>query len=303
MKRTHLINDALTQIRPEVSASNQTNSPPSAASLFILGNGHRCRIVNGTPKLEFNFNSHAPNEPTGNRINVRMTRDSLGDHRVALEANSSPAEIADLEQQLNDMLDQQVVALGCLPSTGYALVHGLWPSHQGVVIDGMWFNPSLVRTADLSPRKPLPQAFHNWLGERRTTFQRWLTEPPMNWSWPMIDGLDIKSTPANAAPTQRCIQHAQLLEAMTEAARTGSMFRLEDMAETSIAPSPELLKASTQTTQLEQMFHLNRTQSDTHNWWLFDAQASALIEQIAQRLRLAQYLAFNHTALRQVAAD
>ncbi len=271
--------------------------------MLILGNGHRHQLDNGTPEITVTFNRLGHVEATSKQVDVHMTRDVDGTYRLKVSSSGHHAGLADLEHDLNQMLDQQALALGCLPSSGYALIHGLWDSHERVLVDGIWFNPSLARPVELSPRKPLPQAFHNWLGERRTTFQRWLTEPPMKWCWPMIDGVDTQSPAAHAAQPQRSVHHSMLMRVMVESAKSRSMRQLEDMVHARVEPSPDLLHPSPEVTQLEQMFHLSRTRSNTPNWWLFDAEASALIEQIAQRLRRAQYLAFSHAALRQGVAE
>lgn len=253
--------------------------------------------------LTITFNGQGSTAISNNQVNVQMRRDDFGSHRLALEMMGSLDAPTDLEPHLNNCLDQQTLALGCLPSTGYALVHGLWSRQKGVIVDGIWFNPSLARPADLAPRKPLPQTFHNWLGERRTTFQRWLTEPPRSWSWHLVEGVDNGATFVHSASGQRAISHFELLDALIESAKSGTIRELEAFTQASIQPSPELLQESAKNSALEQMFHLNRAQSETRNWWLFDTQASAMIEQIAQRLRLAQYLAFSRAALEQAKAD
>jgi len=283
--------------------SSKLKSPRLNANLLILGNGNRCHTNDGTVDITFTFNRPEEVDVTSKRVSVHMTRDSDGTHRIALSSSSVNAGIAKLEHDINQILDQQALELGCLPSSGYALIHGLWNSHERVSVDGIWFNPSLARPTDLAPRKPLPQAFHNWLGERRTTFQRWLTEPPMNWNWPMIDGVDTESPSACTAPPQGSVHHSLLAEVMVESVRSKSMRDLEDMAHTRVEPSPDLLHASPEVMRLEQMFHLSRTKSDTPNWWLFDPEASAVIDHIAQRLRHAQYLAFSHAAMRQEMAE
>jgi len=119
----------------------------------------------------------------------------------------------------------------------------------------------------------------------------------------MIDGVDTKCPHADTAPPQRSVHHRQLIETMVESAKSRSMRPLEDMSQASVEPSPDLLHASPEVAELEQMFHLSRTQSDTPNWWLFDAEASVMIEQIAQHFRRAQYLAFSHAAMRQEMAE
>lgn len=115
----------------------------------------------------------------------------------------------------------------------------------------------------------------------------------------MMDGIEPQALPATAEPPHGTVHHSQLLEVLIESAMSLSTRQLESMVLCSVEPSPELLTASPRIIQLEQFFHLNRSQSDTPNWWLYDDKASVLIERLAQRLRLAQYQAFSHAGLMQ----
>lgn len=287
----------------EMIESEQPINLPQGPPLLVLGNGRRGQVDTTTATHAFTFNNPRTLDVQCKQIHVQMRRDATGMHRLTLESTGRHEEITNLEHRLNHSLDQQSLTLGCLPSCGYALIHGLWSSHDSVMVDGICFDPSLARPADLGHRKPLPQAFHNWLGERRTTFRRWLTEPPFGWSWPMIDGLNVIGSPEEGCPQTASVHHTQLLAVMLESAKTGSMRPLEGIARSGFEPSSDLLETSPQMTQLEQMFHLSRTQSDTPNWWLFDAEASILIEQITQRLRRAQFLAFSHVAIGKGVAE
>ena len=278
-------------------------STPSPRQLLILGNGEFHQREHGSPDLTFVFNDQGGSPGVPGHIDVRMTRDGLGGHRVSFSSSGTGPGTGDLQAQVNFLLGPQIQALGCLPSTGYALLHGLWAGADRVVVDGICFNPSLQRPKQLPLRKPLAQAFHNWLGERRVSFQRWVNEPPPYWLWPMIDGADVAHLVMSSTDTAQCIHHSEVMDALRESSRAASLAPLAYLASARICPSAELLAASTMVRAMEGMFHLQRNQSDTPNWWLFDQEASALIERLAGQLRLAQYLAFRQLLTQKVAPD
>jgi len=278
-------------------------TPPHRRYLLILGNGAAHQRVHGSPDLVFAFNAQGGTHGLRDHIDVRMTCDRLGVHRISFKTCGVETDMEELQAHVNFLLKQQTQALGCLPSTGYALIHGLWSLADRIVVDGICFNPSLERPRHLSMRKPLAQAFHNWLGERRTSFQRWLTEPPSGWAWPMISGADIKRHFMSSAGNAKGIHHSEVVHALRQSSRTTSLDLLASLAAAKVHPTADLLVASTLVRELEGMFHLQRDQSETSNWWLYNDDASALIERLAGQLRVAQYLAFRRLLTRRVAPD
>lgn len=278
-------------------------TPPHRRYLLILGNGAAYRRANGSPDLAFAFNAQGGTHGLRDHIDVRMSRDRLGEHRISFKACGVEMPAEELQTHVNFLLEQQTQELGCLPSTGYALLHGLWAGADRIAVDGICFNPSLERPSHLSTRKPLPQAFHNWLGERRVSFQRWLTEPPSDWEWPMIDGADTANFVMSPAGDAQCVHHSVVLDALRQSSLSASIAPLASLASARVCPTADLLTASSQVRELEGMFHLRRHQSETPNWWLFDHDASALIERLAGQLRLAQYLAFCELLTQKVEPD
>jgi len=274
------------------TAMNAPKSPLPTSNLLILGNGDRSIEALNSPALTFRFNGRSDTLQLQGQVDVQMTRDTLGAYRLTLKSPDQSIETSALEEELNRALDAQTRTLGCLPSTGYALIHGLWSTHENATVAGMWFNPCLSRPTNLPPRKPLPQAFHNWLGERRTTFLRWLIAPPKAWSWPLTNDTNFHSSSARPEVDSLVISAEDLLDRLDESARSGCLQSLEATVGANIQPSAALLEPSDHNTRLERRFHLNRLQSDTPNWWLFDAQASSIIEQIACQLRVAQQQVF-----------
>jgi hypothetical protein len=276
---------------------------PHRQYLLILGNGAFHQREHGSPDLTFAFNAQGQKRGLRDHIDVRMTRERLGVHRISFSSCRVETGVEELQTHVNFLLRQQTNALGCLPSAGYALLHGLWASADRIVVDGICFNPSLERPRHLAVRKPLAQAFHNWLGERRVSFQRWLIEPPSDWEWPMIGGADIANLVMSPAGNAQRVHHSEVLDALRQSSRTASLAPLASLATARVHPTADLLAASSQVRELESMFHLQRNQSYTANWWLYHDDASALIERLAGQLRLAQYLAFRLLLTQKVVPD
>lgn len=270
---------------------------PRKLKILILGNGTSIRPTQESSEAIFMFNGKGSFLEPISCIDAWMSCDSFGGHRLKLSAKQNQVLWSSVESQINQSLERQTAILGCLPSTGYALVHGLWHCADNVTIDGIGFNPRLVRSTCLPPRKPQPQAFHNWLGERRTTFQRWLAEPRANWSWSLVQGIERIAQRTGSS----FVTHIEVREAFKAAAKSGSLSELEDVALSPVLPTSELLHESKGIRDLEQQFHLCRLRSDTPNWWLYDSDASVIVEHIAENLRLAQEQAFVQKVSLQVA--
>ncbi|WP_124454349.1 hypothetical protein [Paucibacter sp. KBW04] len=278
------------------------NSLFPSGEILILGNGAAQSPPPREAAVTLTFNGRQPLTRTGINLDVRMTKDVFGKPKLSVFANSERAMPGPIEEHLNQNLSQQALDLGCLPSTGYAVLHGLWDEACDVSIIGIRFDPSLARPGNLPVRKPLPQAFHNWLGERRTTFLRWLNSPCLGWSWPLVKAgvRDDAELPLLAG--KRLIDLAEVAGYLEAAAHSGSLAPIQRISQFAIQTGPELLRPSELNRKLEAMFQLDREQSDTRNWWLYDAQASALIEQIAHSIRSAQQFAFSRALESQVKA-
>jgi len=271
-------------------AERDAMAPGLTTSMLVLGNGQRRLSPYPRAKVVFTFNGEVP--PEGQEFPIAVTtkaRSTGSEPRVILGTSSESLEgwIRRLSVRVNAACHVQQSALGSVPSSGFAIAHALWTEPGSVCIDGMLFDPSLSRPRELHPRKPLPQMFHNWLGERRLSLYRWLESPREGWCWPLIEGDSDRAMPTNV------IDHVELQEALREAQRSGSLGRIEQFAKRCIKPSMDLLKPSAVVRALESCFHLDRAHSDTLNWWLYEASASACIESLAGRLRLAQHQAFS----------
>ena len=195
-----------------------------------------------------------------------------------------------LQDIAHEDVSDQMERLGCLPSTGFMVTHALWALNTRVLVDGIGFDPALVRPPHLPLRKPLPQMFHNWLGERRMSLSRWLSDPPSNWTWPLTT--ELTETYNEPSTDVAFVAHSDVLEALLAAQQSWSLSRLTQLAQCKVQSSDSLLHESSITRQLEGCFHLQREVSETTNWWLFDHQASSVVNRLAARLRSAQRQSF-----------
>ncbi len=249
----------------------KTIAPVSQTDVVIGFNQTQAAV--GTSAVTVASTAQAP--LTGSHfLRLDTTAKCLGPWLDALQINAG------------GQLAKQTAQLGCLPSTGFMAVHSLWDLQIRVSVDGMNFDPSLERSLDLPTRKPLPQMFHNWLGERRLSLARWLSAPPQNWNWPLtgmqaLQGNGLQE-PGGGIP------HVEILVALLEAQQSGTLSRLAQMLELPVKPSECLLQDAPETRQLERCFHLQRHLNETPNWWLYDHAGSVIINQLAQRLRSAQ---------------
>lgn len=178
--------------------------------------------------------------------------------------------------------------LGCWPSTGFSIVHALWELDIAVQVHGIDFDPSLSQDGHVSPRSAPPVMYHNWLGERRFSFSRWLSAPPTTWHWPLM-----RPTTTPCPHSYDVLPSTDLL-AMLLSARQSR--RLEDLVYLLARPlraDPEYISTkASHIGALEQCFHLSRGVRETQNWWLYDEHAAAIIDQLAQRIRACQSALF-----------
>lgn len=288
----------MSQDQPMLCSSADLGTPSMTTSgrklrINVLGNGDQINPDAPIADVRVVFNNARPRQITSAVIGAATER-VPADRTPSLFLKTDSPDFAlltnALQAQAKDQLALQTERLGCLPSTGFMVVHALWDSHHDAWIDGMNFDPTLERPLDLPPRKPLPQMFHNWLGERRLSLDFWLRAPPQNWSWPLTDmrteqGNELQE-PGGGIP------HIEILGALLEAQQSRSLARLAPMLEFPVKHSERLLQDALETRRLEGCFHLQRHLNETPNWWLYDHAGSVIINRLAQRLRSAQRRTF-----------
>ncbi|MBK5915223.1 hypothetical protein CCR84_12990 [Rhodocyclus purpureus] len=176
--------------------------------------------------------------------------------------------------------------LGCFPSSGLAAIYGALQIAKHVSICRIPLKPSLVRGADMSHRKPLPCAFHNWLGERRLGLSILREYGPERLLWESfhLDPVLDKGESTDFNP----------LMLLTDLFSQGKFFqehefvgRLEQL--TVIDQSDWVRYAEEKCLMaLERHFFLSRHSSDTPNWWLYSNRISVPLDNILYRLMLCQ---------------
>ena len=261
--------------------------------VFVAGNGRRALRPDVLREVVIAFNKPSKQDVELSDVLASTTKD-LTTGSYALELHSIRQELAPWLERLKHNaatdLAEQTARLGCVPSTGFMVVHALWNSPCSVRVDGLGLDPTVARPIDLPLRKPMPQMFHNWLGERRLCLHRWQSARPNGWIWPLT------SRPGDSGRAQvgrpPAVPYGCALSELLEARRTGRLGPLSKLAEFEVEPSQSLLRGCAATRQLEACFYLPRGQRDTENWWLFDHEASALVNRLAEKLRFAQAQTF-----------
>lgn len=275
--------------RPLIHHLNGSNMVDATPSFLILGNG-KGQLKTVLPhQIVLTFNGTHEGCGFEHHVEVLNAAQSLsGEDGPWLRTSSKwlGSLASELKAGLNLICRSSHDELGTLPSTGFSVVHTLWRQYRSVSVVGMSFDPTLLRPRSLGHRTPLPQMFHNWLGERRASFGRWIRSPNRGWSWPLMD------RPAAFASPGQAYDHRELLEAMEIAKTTGCMASLSELSRSPICPDDMLLRPASETLALEQCFYLERGKTETTNWWLYDADATEIIDRLAARLREAQRQAF-----------
>lgn len=192
-----------------------------------------------------------------------------------------------LQQALSEAEKHLEPHLGCMPSTGLATIYALSQMGFSLQIYRMPLQPCLHRPPGLSPRTPLPAAFHNWLGERRFAWEEFRKSPAISF-WPQLGLPGVDKLTAAAAPewdpfhalTQWFAYHAGHPQ------RNGAA---ELIALAELSPAAWIPLADTITLRsLEKYFFLDRRRQYTPNWWLYDNELSRFIDVLLLRLMQAQ---------------
>lgn len=267
---------------------------------LVLGNGRREGAPYGNVGVVFTFNDAAC--PIRCRSKVAVTPAPRSSReKFSLQLVTENGLLSDWVEEVgtwaNASVEQLSHEIGCIPSTGLCLIHALWKVSGALIVDGLSLDPSLNRSPAILSSRPLPQTFHNWLGERRVTFARWIHAPRSNWRWSLFT-----QRPAGSVEDPCTLAPEDLLEALLAARRRRSTAQLKCIAQSPIRACPDLLRPCDVTRQLEQCFHLQRSVNRTTNWWLYDSGASHVIERLASRLRYAQLQAFQKLVQANMAA-
>lgn len=197
-----------------------------------------------------------------------------------------PAWCREFEEVLRNSARALEPLLGCFPSSGLVAIHGALQLAQHVSICRMPLKPSLVRVAGMSPRKPLPCAFHNWLGERRLglSLQREHGPERLLWKSFSLEAVADRGGPTDSNPLMQLMdlfgQGACVLESEF-AGRLEQLMGVEQRAWIRNADETSLRA-------LERHFFLSRHHCDTPNWWLYSNRASVPLDTILHRLMLCQ---------------
>ena len=266
-----------------------------ATSICIVGNGpgKAPESKRGHPCIRFNISDDQSLSPMEIRIsNLRVARRPY--ESTLFQVTSQGMRASD-SKRLQHLLTHQALKLktelGCLPSTGLTTIHACIELGLSLRILRMPLRATLLRPPDLTPRKPLAAAFHNWLGEQRLAWQliaahgdrlRWLD-------------ITAKTHETTGQTRGHLDPYPRIHDWMQVAALRGpnavDQARLVELVSSSQLDwygyaNQERLR------QLEPFLHLDRTSLETPNWWLYSNSLSTSIDTLLRRLSQAQQLLY-----------
>lgn len=259
-------------------------------TLRIVGNGPGKTVEPVANQLTITFNPTIGSRPMWGEIQISNWK------HAGLRTACRPFVVAAPTlgsawcQQFEDQLRHSAKALepllGCFPSSGLAAVHAALLLAKHVSVCRMPLMPSFVRAADMPPRKPLPGAFHNWLGERRLGLSLLREYGPERLIWKslsLVTVMDIgERTDSNP------------LIMLTDLLSQGKSIQESEFAETLEQLAGFEQRAWIHNTDqtwlmdLERHFFLSRHSSNTPNWWLYSNRISLPLDNILHRLMLCQ---------------
>ncbi len=262
------------------------------SSLRLCGNGPGVaeNTVTNQPTVTFNPPAERP-------FSVRDEIQISNWKHAGLQTDCRPFVVAApcLEpawcQRLEDLLKNSAIALeavlGCFPSSGLVAVHAALQLAEQVQVYRMPLKPSLIRPAGMSPRKPLPCAFHNWLGERRLGLYLLREYGPKRLLWNSLapEALTDSGAPTDSAPLAILENLFCQAQSDQEDELAETLDWLAGIERRAWARNAE----ETRLTTLEQYFFLSRHHPVTTNWWLFNNRLSAPLDAVLQRLMVCQF--------------
>lgn len=182
--------------------------------------------------------------------------------------------------------------LGCFPSSGLVAIHGGLQFAERISIYRIPLRPSFVRAAGMPPRKPLPCAFHNWLGERRIALSLLREHSPERLLWEPfpLESLTDCGQPTDCNPVTLLTDLFSRGSSVQESELTWTLERLARVDRSTWSRNVDGASLAA----LERYFFLNRSSSNTPNWWLFNNRVSSSLDEILRKLMVCQLDLMGH---------
>ncbi len=169
--------------------------------------------------------------------------------------------------------------LGCVPSLGLVAIHTLLNFKQATRVSRMSLLPSLKRAYNLSHRKPLPEAYHNWLGERKLALSCF-----NDLDWPeFLLPAPFENESSNNVPYD-CFS---LLQQLPDMPREDAKILWKELSRVSSQVWFEQANYSN-LKMIESLFYITRNSQHTPNWWLYDNQLSNCVDHLQKVLAFVQ---------------
>lgn len=257
----------------------------------IIGNGpgDSPEVLFGSPHVTFN-RPPTSNLQTGeiSISNRKVSETSCTNSLLTVVSKSfSVGFCLELQNALSDIALDLRMSLGCYPSAGTTIFIALSSLQIPLHVFKMTLCPGLERPNTLPLRKPLPSAFHNWLGERRIVLECW-RESSTYCHWPQ---LYLSTDPVKFFIKDLTNPYTSLMEWFLKHeggnpfdAETATLQRLIDLPLSAWQLNANLNVLI----ELERFFFLSRDELLTPNWWLYCNNTSKLMNAIQLRLMQVQ---------------
>ncbi len=256
---------------------------------LVVGNGAPHPVSEVPTDIYITFNGREPPTPVKWHLDVASHRgDDSVSSQILITGEGPDGFVDKLHETGCSMTKLYEPALGCPPSSGFTIIHALWELGVAVQVRNICFDPSLRRERHLNSRAAPPCMYHNWLGERRLSFARWLTAPPDTWDWPLMRA---SMTPHPHSP--QFLPSSALLTTLTNAQQSKRLVDLTKILSVPFRYDPEYISVNNSDARaIEKCFHLARGVCETSNWWLYDDRGAVIIDALAQRIRTCQSTLF-----------
>lgn len=239
----------------------------------VLGNGPRSSnaIDDMSQRHTIVFNRGFPEMSDGCRIENQI----ISGNGSKLRVRGYPPYL-EFKQVLVTQHANLDPILNSVPSLGLCCLFALIDTSIDTSVTGMNLLPSLARDNSLSLRQPKACHFHNWLGERRLILP-FITHI----DWPQFYLPPVATTRSHRANPYELLTKLMTLEKPTAIYAIQQLANIDSQDWLSHGDLA-LIKS------FDSLFYLSRTKSRTLNWWLYDNQASKLMDIIHYQLAWAQ---------------
>lgn len=225
-------------------------------------------------------------------LNSRTTFfDSEDDDYVVSLSSGEKGESRSLSIEFHTVAIDLSEQLYCWPSCG--LVALFWAVGRGLDVScyQMELSPTLSRDVGWPAGYAPPTVFHNYLGERRLALTQ-LSTTPTRITWPGILLPEVRLPLIRLEPSASSSLSDELRRLQDSNAPVTSRRKQLGQLVSQLIMDPSMMLAAASDIEAEKFFYLPRNVRHTDNWWLYDYEASLIIDSFVTVLRQYQQVIY-----------